>query len=202
MKTKIYLIALFAVMLGVSWSCDDSVYDHVAQPPQTSEQEELQEVTGFKFALGDQLVSAVVLSEEQLADATFSAVKTTSTGKLSEGASLDFSLRLSNAQSFENAVSLSSITENGVATITANDLNEAVKTLYGKAPFERSLYLEVLSYIKEGGQKMLLPEKSLLWETNSCQLLFSPKSSLPTPPLARLLDCPVCCNAGSIVELR
>lgn len=162
MRTKIYLITLFAVIVGVLWSCDDSVYDHVAQPPQTSEQEELQETTGFKFTLGDQLASAVVLSEEQLTGATFSAVKTTSTGKLSEGATIDFSLRLSNTESFENAVSLSSTTKNGVATITANDLNEAVKTLYGKAPFERELYLEVLSYIKEGGQKILLPEKTIL----------------------------------------
>lgn len=162
MRTKIYLITLFAVTVGMLWSCDDSVYDHVAQPPQTSEQEELQETTGFKFALGDQLTSAIVLSEKQLDGATLSAVKTTSTGKLSEGASIDFALRLSNAESFENAVNLSSTTENGVATITANDLNEAVKTLYGKAPYERELYLEVLSYIKEGEQKILLPEKTVL----------------------------------------
>ena len=64
MKNKIYLLASLLAVLFFA-SCDD-VYDHVAEPPQSYEQENEQTVNGFSFTLGSDISNAVIFTEDDL----------------------------------------------------------------------------------------------------------------------------------------
>lgn len=158
---KIYLFATLLAFLGIV-ACED-VYDHMAAPPQSHEQEVEQALNGFNFTLGSGLSSAVVLSEEDLDNATvLEAVKTTATPQLAEGATVKFKLELSNTEDFTRVVELHSVSENNTASITANDLNETVKSLYGKAPNARTVYLRAVYYIVDGTSSSQVPDPVIL----------------------------------------
>ncbi|MDO5524058.1 MAG: SusF/SusE family outer membrane protein [Bacteroidia bacterium] len=158
---KIYLFATLLAFLGFA-ACED-VYDHMAAPPQSYEQETQQTVDGFTFALGSGISSAVVLSEQDVENATvLEAIETTATPALAEGATLKFEIEASNTEDFTTSVELPSVSANSVATITAADLNEAVKSLYGKAPNARDIYLRATYYIIDGSSSSLMPNPVVL----------------------------------------
>ncbi len=158
---KIYLFATLLTFLGFA-ACED-VYDHVAAPPQSYEQESEQSVDGFTFTLGDDLSSAVVLSEEDLEkSAVFEAIKTTATPQLAEGATVKFTVEASGTEDFANVIELSSVSAENAATVTASDLNEAVKALYGKAPSPRLIYLRAVYYIVDGSSSSQMPNPVVL----------------------------------------
>ena len=139
MNKKIYLFTI--VLLAVLVSRCDDVYDHVAAPPQANEQEAEQSIDGFTFALGTPFSSPIVLTNEILDEGTlYDAIRATATPELAEGAIITFKLEVSDTDEFLNAVELPSTSENNTATITATDLDLAVKDLYGKAPEARDIY--------------------------------------------------------------
>jgi hypothetical protein len=139
------------------------VYDHVAAPPQAYEQEAAQTVTGFTFALGSGLSTPVVLTEEDLEDATpLEAIKTTATPTLAEGATVKFMVEASATQDFTTAVALPATSDQNTATVTATDVNEAVKSLYGKAPNARTIYLRATYYIVDGTSSTQIPTPFVL----------------------------------------
>ena len=156
MDKKIYLLAtlLAFIVLG---ACEDP-YDHMAAPPQAYEQEEQQTVDGFTIALGTGFNNPIVLSEENLEEDTrYEAVRATATPQLPEGAEVIFKLELSGTEEFGTIVELPSASDENAATVTAGDLNEAVKSLYGKAPNARELYLRAKYYITSGTSSVLMP---------------------------------------------
>lgn len=158
---KIYLLLTLLAFIGFA-SCED-VYEHIAAEPQSYEQENEQTVDGFTFAIGSGLSSAVVLSEKDLESATIlEAIKTTATPILSEGATLKFKLEGSNTQDFVNTIEIPSTSVNNTAAITATDLNEVVKSLYGKAPNARDIYLRVTYYIVDGTTSSQMPNPVVL----------------------------------------
>lgn len=159
MNNKLYLIVtLFAVLfLG---ACED-VYDHVAEDPQTNEQEAEQSINGFSFTIGSDLISPLVLQEEDLEDVLV-AINTTATPQLAEGAYVKFSIEASDTEDFANVVELNSASDGNNATILASDLNEAVKTLYGKRPDPRNIYLRGTYYIVDGSTSSMMPTPIIL----------------------------------------
>ncbi|MCE5179517.1 MAG: DUF5115 domain-containing protein [Porphyromonadaceae bacterium] len=161
MNHKIYLFAiLFAVLFF--GACDD-VYDHVAAPPQAFEQETAQTVNGFTFTLGSGLNKAVELSEEDLQNGTtLEAIKTTATPALAEGATVKFIIEASKTADFATKVTLPSVSSENIASVTATDLNETVKSLYGKAPNARTLYLRATYYIVDGTSSSQMPDPVVL----------------------------------------
>ena len=162
MKNKIYLLASLLAVLFFA-SCDD-VYDHVAEPPQSYEQEDEQTVNGFSFTLGSGLSSAVVLTEDDLvSENPIKVIETTATPEMAEGATLKFIVEASDTKEFTKKVELpsKSIEENAVIT-TAHDLNEVVKSLYGKAPNARDIYLRATFYIVDGTTSSLMPNPVVL----------------------------------------
>lgn len=161
MNKKIYLLATLLAFLFMN-ACDD-VYDHVAAPPQAYEQETEQSVSGFTFALGADVSSPLVLNEDKLADGTpLEVVKTTATPQLAEGATVTFIVEASNSKDFTEVVQLTSTSDQNSAFVTASELNEAAKSLYGKAPEARELYLRVASFIKEGTVSVRVPNDVVL----------------------------------------
>ena len=156
MNKKIYLFTI--VLLAVLVSRCDDVYDHVAAPPQANEQEAEQSIDGFTFALGTPFSSPIVLTNEILDEGTlYDAIRATATPELAEGAIITFKLEVSDTDEFLNAVELPSTSENNTATITATDLDLAVKDLYGKAPEARDIYLRATYYIVDGTTSSMMP---------------------------------------------
>lgn len=161
MKNRIYLFVTLLTVLFFA-ACED-VYDHVAEPPQAYEQEAEQTISGFTFALGSDLSAPVVLTEEDLEDATpWEVIMTTATPALTEGATLKFSVEVSDTEDFTNVVAIPSASDQNSATVTAADLNEAVKSLYGKAPNARAIYLRTTYYIVDGTSSTMIPTPVVL----------------------------------------
>lgn len=150
---------LFATLLAITLlnACED-VYDHVAAPPQAYEQETEQSVSGFTFALGADVSAPIVFDEEALADETpLEAIKTTATPQLAEGATVTFIVEASDTQDFTTVVELTSMSDQNKAYVTAATLNEAAKSLYGKAPEARDLYLRAAYFINEASSTVRVP---------------------------------------------
>ncbi|WP_298649787.1 SusF/SusE family outer membrane protein [uncultured Proteiniphilum sp.] len=161
MKHKISLfVTLLAVLLFTA--CED-VYDHVAAPPQAYEQETAQSVNGFTFTLGSGVNSPLIFDEEDLAEeAPFEAIKTTATPQMDEGATVKFILEASKSNEFTSVVELPSTSNQNSAFITAGNLNEAVKNLYGKAPTARTIYLRATYFIVDGTASSQMPDPVVL----------------------------------------
>ncbi len=159
MNNKLYLIVtLFAVLfLG---ACED-VYDHVAADPQSNEQEAEQSINGFTFTIGSDLSSPTVLQEENLEDILV-AINTTATPQLAEGAYVKFSIEASDTDNFANVVELTSVNDGNNATVLASDLNEVVKTLYGKRPEAREIFFRASYYIVDGTTSSMMPQPVIL----------------------------------------
>ncbi|MFA6359890.1 MAG: DUF5115 domain-containing protein, partial [Dysgonamonadaceae bacterium] len=161
MKNKIYLFAALLAVLFFA-ACED-VYDHVAAPPQSYEQEDEQTTSGFTFTLGSDLSSAIIFTAEDLEAAThLKAIETTATPTMAEGATVKFIVEASDTEDFSNVVELPSTSEQNIAVVTADDLNEAVKSLYGKAPEARDIYLRATYYIVEGTTSSQMPNPVIL----------------------------------------
>lgn len=157
-------ISLFATLLAflLMNACED-VYDHVAAPPQANEQEAEQSVSGFTFTLGAGVATPIVFTEEMLADETpLEAISTTATPQLAEGATVTFILEASDMEDFAQVMELPSISDQNSALVTAATLNETAKSLYGKAPKARDIYLRVTSFISEGGAAVRIPGEVVL----------------------------------------
>ena len=162
MKNKIYLLASLLAVLFFA-ACDD-VYDHVAEPPQSYEQEDEQTVSGFSFTLGTDLSSAIVFTEDDLSSETpITVIETTATPEMAEGATLKFLVEASDTEEFTKTVELPSKSDEDNAVITtAYDLNEVVKSLYGKAPNARDIFLRATFYIVDGTTSSLMPNPVVL----------------------------------------
>ncbi len=155
---------LFATLLAfITMNACDDVYDHVAAPPQAYEQEAQQSVSGFTFALGADVSAPLIFTEEMLGDETpLEAIKTTATPQLAEGATVTFILEASDTDAFTQVVELPSTSDQNSAFVTAATLNEAAKSLYGKAPEARNLYLRVTAFINEGSSAVRIPGEVVL----------------------------------------
>lgn len=161
MKTKIYLLTTLLALFGFG-ACDD-VYDHVSAPPQAYEQENAQTVDGFTIALGTGFGSPIVLTESILeANTPLEAVKTTATPTMAEGANVTFKLELSDTNEFVNVVEINSVNGQNASTINPVDLNEAVKTLYGKAPNARDIFVRAHYYINDVTASVKMPNPVVL----------------------------------------
>lgn len=161
MKPIIYLLTALIALFGFA-ACED-VYDHESAPPQAYEQEDAQTVDGFTIGLGADFSSAIVLTEEELLENTpFEAAKATNSPALAEGATVTFKLELSATNNFQQFVELPSESAENAATVTATDLDEAIKSLYGKAPEARALFIRAKYYITDGSSSVMIPNPAIL----------------------------------------
>lgn len=157
-KTFLYL----TLILIFFTACKDDIGLNVAAP-QSYSQETAQTVDGFTFTLGDRVKLPIVLTEADLTDEnTYETLLTTATPLLAEGAEVKFLLEVSDTKDFIKFVTLPSVSENNKALVKATDLNEAAKSLYGKAPNARELYIRAKYYIVDGSSSVLMPNPVVL----------------------------------------
>ena len=148
-KMKKTIICLFTLLLASTAfvACDDPYANQFVAEPTINEQGPVQSADGFTISLGSAFGSAVVLTNEDLESSKIlEAVKATATPQLPEGAYLKYKIEASDTKEFTKVVQLSSVSANNAASVSAVDLNEAVKTLFGKAPNARQLFLRVSQF--------------------------------------------------------
>ncbi|GHT70314.1 hypothetical protein AGMMS50239_38540 [Bacteroidia bacterium] len=135
-------------------ACTDDIGLNVA-PPQSYPQEAPQVIDGFTIAVGADFNSAIVITEEVK---ELQVVKATATPTLAEGATVVFRTEISDTQDFTNkVVELPTTSANNAATTTSSELNELIKTMFGKAPKARTIYLRTYFYILDGTSASMIP---------------------------------------------
>lgn len=157
-KIYLYLVLFLGAMLS---ACTNEIGLDVA-PPQSYPQETAQVIDGFTFNLGAEITKPVILTEEMLKTKVFEAIKTTATPTLAQGATVKFLLEVSTTKDFAKVAELPSVSDKNSATVKATDLNEAVKTLYGKAPEARQLFIRAKYFIVDGASSILMPTPIVL----------------------------------------
>jgi hypothetical protein len=161
-KIALYLFAL--MLTGIAFvACNDPFADQFVADPTVNEQGELQSVSGFTFALGSDFTSAIILTEDNIAnEKIFQAVRTTATPAMAENAEITFRIEVSNTEDFATAIQIPAASANNIATIAANDLDEAVKILFGVAPEVRNLFLRITPFLIDGTTQVLLSARPVL----------------------------------------
>ena len=156
-KTILYLFTLLVGVFAFS-ACEDPYAGQDVAEPTLYEQGVIQTADGFTFASGTPFASPVVLSEADLtSDKVFEAIVTKATPTLAEGAIVKFILEVSDTKEFTKNVELPTVSDKNIASVKATDLNEAVKTLYGKAPYVRDIYMQGRYYLADGSTMALAP---------------------------------------------
>lgn len=155
-KINLYILIFIAALTG----CDDNVNDHFALP-QTNPQEPVQNVEGFTLSLGSSCTAPILFKD--LDDATLLEVaKLTDHPELTEGDTINLEVEVSKDETFTQAVPLPCSVKNGTASVTAGELEEVVKEIYGKAPYARTIYTRATIYIVSHTSAIALPEKITL----------------------------------------
>ena len=96
-------------------------------------------------------------------DATLLEVaKLTDHPELTEGDTINLEVEVSKDETFTQAVPLPCSVKNGTASVTAGELEEVVKEIYGKAPYARTIYTRATIYIVSHTSAIALPEKITL----------------------------------------
>lgn len=163
MKKTILNALLLLLASAFLTACDDPYADQFVADPTVNEQEVLFSTDGFTLDLGSELKSALELKKEDLEqNRSFEVVKTTAVPQLAENATLKFKVEVSDSEDFDKVLIIPSVSENNSAKIGASDLNETVKTLYGKAPFEREVYFRITTIVVDGDISAQLPKTKVL----------------------------------------
>jgi hypothetical protein len=155
---KIYLYFTMFLVAGFS-ACTEDLNIDVA-PPQSYPQEAQQIIDGFTIALGNDFVTPFTITDEVK---ELQLVKATATPVLAEGATVTFRTEISDIQDFTGkVVELPSASAGNAATTLTADLNEALKTLFGKAPKARTFYIRTYFYILDGTSASMMPTPAVL----------------------------------------
>ena len=151
---------MLLIFIAALTGCDDNVNDHFALP-QTNPQEPVQNVEGFTLSLGSSCTAPILFKD--LDDATLLEVaKLTDHPELTEGDTINLEVEVSKDETFTQAVPLPCSVKNGTASVTAGELEEVVKEIYGKAPYARTIYARATIYIVSHTSAIALPEKITL----------------------------------------
>ena len=143
-------------------ACNDPYADQFVADPTINEQKPLLPNEGFEFKLGSQMESPIVLTSDDLDNGMkFELVKTTS-HKLTEEQYIKFKVEASHSKDFTKVIDLPTVSENNSANVLATDINEAVKTLYGKAPNARELFFRVRSFLVDNDVTLQISSETIL----------------------------------------
>ena len=159
MRKNIYYIVLLALSTLFFTACKDHYADQFVAEPTINEQQPIYETGGFSFGAGKDVGVPIVLSQEDLDNnKLFEIVTATSIPQFAEEGAILFTVEVANNADFDGALLLPTVSENNSATVTTKALDEAVKELFGKAPFERNVYLRATGELSDGDIRVHIPE--------------------------------------------
>lgn len=163
MKRTIIKSIMLMLVATLFIACDDPYADQFVAEPTVNEQLPLHPAEGFSFAMGSQFASPIVLTKEDIESGKrIEVIKASATPTLPEGTSLKYKIEVSDTKSFDKLIIIPSVSDGNAASISAEDLNEVVKTLYGKAPFEREIYFRATSFLVDNNATLQIDTKPIL----------------------------------------
>lgn len=163
MKKTVQYICMLLLASTVFVACNDPYAEQFVAEPTVNEQGPVQSAEGFTFGLGAGFASPVVLSAQDVEAANaLEVVKTTATPQLAEGVSIIFKVEVSDTEDFTKSLEIPSVSADNAATISAADLNGAVKTLFGKAPNARQIYFRATPILADGSVRAQLATRPVL----------------------------------------
>ncbi len=158
MRINRFYIVLLALSALFFASCKDHYADQFIADPTINEQLPLYNADGFNFSSGKDAAAPIVLSQDDLDNnKLFELITIAGVPEFAAEGSFIFSVEASSSDTFETILSLPTVTNNNSVAVNANDLDETIKELYGKAPFERELYLRATVILMDGNIKVQIP---------------------------------------------
>lgn len=139
-KLGIFLMTVLAV--GFT-ACDD--YDEAA--PQSNAQAPLLEVGGVTVA--ESAIGAPI-NLEALTGETLELITTVNAPKLPEGVTVQYSVQVATSNTYADAVTIA-LTDGCIAK---EELDNAFRAFYGKAPYERDLYFRFIPFLSDGASRV------------------------------------------------
>lgn len=136
-------IFLMSVLAAGFTACDD--YDEAA--PQSSAQAPLLEVGGVTVT--ESAIGAPI-NLETLAGETLELITTVNTPKLPEGVTVQYSVQVATSNTYADAVTIA-LTDGCIAK---EELDNAFRAFYGKAPYERDLYFRFIPFMSDGTSRV------------------------------------------------
>ncbi|MCC8144367.1 MAG: SusF/SusE family outer membrane protein [Tannerellaceae bacterium] len=143
-KSILYMLSVLLVGLV---SCDEDFNKDVA-PPQSNDPGTVRDLN-FQVALASDVTSPVNLQGLD-PESTLEMITVTSGSSLEEGESLYYGLEIAKTESLENAIELPTTADDQSAVVTVADLDEAIKSLFGKAPNANQVYIRPYVYVQRG----------------------------------------------------
>lgn len=145
MKKIIYLISLLLLTL---MSCNEDFNQGIY--PQTNPQEDPQSFQGLTIELGSSLKTALDLSAYKPAD-TLEAVVATKSPQLNAQAHMEYVMEISKTADFVKTASTNVGTGH---QLVVENLNTAFRTIFGKSPAQKDVYVRFKAYIVEGTSRI------------------------------------------------
>lgn len=143
---KLFIICSVFLALGTFTGCEDN--DNAPVPaPKEYEQEALQG-TDLQTKLADG-AGSIVLTDENV-DASTTLIVLTETPELRTDATISYYIEVSNQADMTDNVQLPSSLEETSLIVQNADLDQIVKSFYGKKPQEDAMYARVIGMIEEG----------------------------------------------------
>ncbi|WP_300702036.1 SusF/SusE family outer membrane protein [Bacteroides sp.] len=140
-KLSLYIMSILAV--GLMTACTEDFNEGVF--PQTNEQEDLQSYEGLVVETGADFKADLDLSAKAAAD-TLYVITTKDAPAMNPYSAMDYVLEVSNTEGFDKKVELEAAT----GYVLVDELNTAFRTLFGKSPKQRDMYVRFRAYISEG----------------------------------------------------
>ncbi len=149
-KTFIYMITLLTFGLT---ACDEDFNKDVAHP-QANDKEEARGVD-FQVALGSGLATPIELNNME-PESTIQAITVSTTPTdVAEGTTFTYRLEIAKTEDFAEPVEIAATTADKTVIVTVADLDEAVRTIFGKAPEARQFYIKTWPYVTTGTSSVL-----------------------------------------------
>ncbi len=148
-RINYYMAALLTFGLG---ACNEDYNEGIE--PQTNPQETEQSYEGLSLKLGTDFADTLDLNTYAVTESLF-VVEATETPEMSETATLEYVLEISNTNTFDKTASV----EVGDGTeLGVDPLNAAYREVFGKSPSAQTVYVRFKAYIAEGTARIQIGE--------------------------------------------
>ncbi len=144
---KLNIFLMMALALGFA-SCEE---EWVEAQPQTNAQEEL--FTASDFAASNMLVGKTINLEEAESDSLFAVAQLDTVSNLPATATIEFAMEMAKSEDFSDAVAVTVTNSANVAYATASSLDAAFKTLNGRNPEAKDVFVRFAAYAVDGTAK-------------------------------------------------
>ncbi len=121
---------------------------------QTSSQQEIMSADGVTVSLSPEATAGINLETNTAAAVPVLVLNEANT--LPAGAKVAFDMQIAGSESFDNAITLATSANENVYSVSAQELEDAMVSMYKNSPVAQKPYIRFQGYVLNGNQKSLL----------------------------------------------